>query len=106
MENNKFKLVKNRTCYYLNNIIRLEDFDIDNILMDEKSHTNTLISDISYKTLTGSEIKFHSYHSLPIEKTMTLHNAIIIIKSVLNKDKYHYYYNMFLEKCSYQLATK
>ena len=106
MENNKFKLVENRTCYYSNNIIRLEDFDIDNILMDEKSHTNTLISDISYKTLTGSEIKFHSYHSLPIEKTMTLHNVIIIIKSVLNKDKNHYYYNMFLEKCSYQLATK
>ena len=46
------------------------------------------------------------YDSLPIEKTMTLHNVIILIKSVLNKDKNHYYYNTFLEKCLYQLAKK
>ena len=37
---------------------------------------------------------------------LTLCKAIILIKSVLNKDKYHYYYNIFLEKCSYQLAKK
>ena len=28
----------------------------------------------------------------------------MLIKSVLNKDKNHYYYKKFLEKCSYQLA--
>ena len=37
---------------------------------------------------------------------MTLHNVIIHIKSVLNKDQNHYYYNIFLEKCSYRLAEK
>ena len=37
---------------------------------------------------------------------MTLHNVIIHIKSVLNKDKNRYYYKIFLEKCSYQLAKK
>ena len=31
----------------------MEDFDIDNILIDENSHENILIYDISYKTLTG-----------------------------------------------------
>ena len=53
MENNKFKKVciKNRTCYYFNDIIRLEDFDLDNILIDEKLRENILIYDISYKTL-------------------------------------------------------
>ena len=35
---------------------------------------------------------------------MTLHVVIIHINSVLNKDKNHYYYNKFLEKCSYQLT--
>ena len=42
MENNKFKkvLIKNRTCYYFDDIIKLEDFDIDNILIDEKSYLN------------------------------------------------------------------
>ena len=33
---------------------------------------------------------------------MTLHN----VKSVVNKDKNHYYNKIFLERCSYQLAKK
>ena len=36
---------------------------------------------------------------LPIEKRWTLHNVIIHIKPVLNKDKNHYYYKVLL--CSY-----
>ena len=57
MENNKFKKVhiKNCTCYYFNYIIKLEDFDLENILIDEKSPENILIYDISYKTLIGSK---------------------------------------------------
>ena len=38
-------------CYYFDDKIKLEDFDLDNILIDEKSHKNILIYDISYKTL-------------------------------------------------------
>ena len=40
MENTELKKVriKNRMCYYFDNIIKLEDFDIDNNLKDEKSH--------------------------------------------------------------------
>ena len=53
-----------------------------------------------------AKIKVDSYDSLPTEKILTLHNVIIHIKSVLNKDKNHYYYKIFLEKCSYQLAKK
>ena len=34
-----------------------------------------------------AKIKVDSYNSLPIEKTLTLYNVIIIIKLVLNKDK-------------------
>ena len=45
-----------------------------------------------------ARIKIDSYGSLPIEKTLTLHNIIILIKLVLNKDQNHYYYNIFLEK--------
>ena len=52
-------------------------------------------------------INVDSYdYFLPIGKTLTLHNAIILIKSILNKDKNHYYSKIFLEKCSYQLAIK
>ena len=49
-----------------------------------------------------AKIKVHSYDSLLLEKTMTFHNVIIIfIKSVFIKDKSKHYYNIFLEKCSY-----
>ena len=34
-------------------IIKLEYFDIKNILIDEKSHENILIYDIPYKPLIG-----------------------------------------------------
>ena len=36
---------------------------------------------------------------LPIEKILTFHNVIILIKSVNDKNKNNYYYNIFLEKC-------
>ena len=45
--------IKSRTCCYFDDIIKLEDFDPDDVLMDEKSHKNILIYDISYKTLIG-----------------------------------------------------
>ena len=42
MENNEFKKVciKIRTCYYLDYIIKLEEFDLANNLIHEKSHEN------------------------------------------------------------------
>ena len=57
MENNELKKVRitNRTCYYFNDIIKSEDFDLDNVLIEEKSQENILIYDISYEILTGSK---------------------------------------------------
>ena len=40
------------------------------------------------------------------EKILSFHNVIILIKSVLNKDQNHYYYKIFLQKGSCQLAKK
>ena len=133
MENNELKKVriKNHTCYYFNDSVNLEDFNLDSILTDKKSHENIPIYDISYKTLISSKplrirfykidgivriydgtryltlastikisryfshyfvkIKVDSYNSLLIEKTLTLYNVIIFIKSVVNNDKNHYY---------------
>ena len=45
-----------------------------------------------------ARIRIDSYNSLPIEKMLTFHNVIILIKSVANKYKNNYYYNIFLEK--------
>ena len=49
-----------------------------------------------------ARIRIDSYNSLPIEKILTFHNVIILIKSVINKYKNHYYYNIYLEKGSYK----
>ena len=141
--NNDLKEIdnKNRMRYYFDDIIKIEDFDPDDILMDEKSYENILVYNISYKNLIdskpfcirfnkidgfirvydgtrylvlfGSEkydpiynsirylisvksgityiishnyakIKIDSYDSLPLEKTITFHNVIILIKSDFN----------------------
>ena len=53
-----------------------------------------------------AKIKVDSYDSLPLEKTMTFHNVIKLIKSFFNKDENNYYYNIFLEKSSNELPKK
>ena len=159
------KDIKNRTCYYFDDIIRFWDRDINfsDISLDEKlykeKYENILIYGISYKTSTGTKplrirfdkidgfikiydnsrysvlfdysycdeiydkikyliseksaithsinhnfarIRIDLYNSLPIEKILTFHNVIILIKSIVNKNKNEYYYNIFLQKGSYK----
>ena len=43
--------IKNCTCYYFDDMIKIEDFDLDNILTDKKSYENILVYNISYKSL-------------------------------------------------------
>ena len=50
-------------------------------------------------------IKIYSYDCSPLEKPLTLQDVIILINSVFNNDQNHYYYNIFLEKCSSQLIS-
>ena len=38
---------------------------------------------------------------MTVKKRLTLHNAIILIKSVVDKNENKYYYKLFLEKSSY-----
>ena len=46
MENNESKkfCMKNRMCSYFGDIIKFEDFDFGNILLDEKFHTKLLLA--------------------------------------------------------------
>ena len=46
-----------------------------------------------------AKTKVDSNDSLP----PILHNVIILITSIFNKDKISYYYNIFLERSLYQL---
>ena len=155
--------INNLMCYYFDHIIKIEDFDINNILIDEKPYKNILVYNISYKSLIDSKpgrirsdkieglirvydgarhlvlfisenndyicnricylisvksgitgiishnyakIKLNSCNFLPLVKTMTIHNVIVLIKSVWNKGKNNYYCNKLLEKASYELPKK
>ena len=52
-------------------------------------------------TRNFARIIIDSYNSLPTGKMLTFLNVIILIKSVVNKND-NYYYNIFLEKGSYE----
>ena len=59
--------IKNRRCYCFYGIIKIEDFDFDNILLEEKSYENILFYYISYKTLICSKplrIRFNKVAAL------------------------------------------
>ena len=43
---------------------------------------NSFISLFLFRFYSNARIKINSYDSLPLEKTLMLHNAIIFIKSV------------------------
>ena len=43
--------IENCTRYYFDDIIKMKDFDFDNILIDEKSYDNFLVCDSSQQTL-------------------------------------------------------
>ena len=47
MENNECKKVRIKSCkcYYFEDIIKLKDFDLDSILIAEKSDKNILINE-------------------------------------------------------------
>ena len=45
MESNKLKEIdiKNPTCYYFEDLIKIEDFDFDNIIIDERLDKRILV---------------------------------------------------------------
>ena len=58
MGNNKLKevCIKNRTCYYFHDVIKTEDFNFGNTLLDERPYENILILNGLYKTLIGAKL--------------------------------------------------
>ena len=70
-------------------------FDSIKYLISEKGG----IADSNYYL---ARIRIDLYNSLPIEKKLTFHNVIILIKLLVNKNKNEYYCNIFLEKGSYK----
>ena len=67
-------------------------------IYDRVRYLTSLKSGITYIfSRYFSNIKIDSYNTLAIEKRLTLHNVIIHIKQVINKDKNDYQYKIFLD---------
>ena len=47
--------VKNRTCYYFDDIMTVIDIDFSDTLLDQKPYENISIYDTSYKTFMGAK---------------------------------------------------
>ena len=62
-------------------------------------------SDIIY-VISHNYAKSRFVQFFTSRKTITFHNVIILNSSVWNKDKNNYYFNIFLEKASYELPKK
>ena len=76
-------------CYF-DDIIKLEDFDLDNTLIDEKSQENILIYGISYKTLFDPKplcIRFFK-----IDGIIRIHKGFRYL-TLLDSEKYEAIYN-------------
>ena len=61
--------IKNCTCFYFDDMIKIEHFDFNTILVDEKLYENMLLHNISYKTLIGAKplrIKFDKINGLEL----------------------------------------
>ena len=48
--------IKNSTCYYFDDKIKFEYFNLNNILIDGKSHVNILVDNLSWKNLTVAKL--------------------------------------------------
>ena len=88
MGNNEFRklCIKNSTCYYFDDIIKLEDFDIDNILIDEKSHEYILTYGIWYRTLIVSKtlrIRFNKIYRFIRIYDWTRYLVNVVLKNLL-----------------------
>ena len=55
--------IKNRTCYYFDDIININGLDLDNILLDETTHQNTLTYDLDAQPRVVQSL-YASYFSL------------------------------------------
>ena len=87
--------IKNRSCYYLDNIINGTDINFSDILLDGKLYENISVFDIWYKTSAGSKllrIRFDKIDGLTIALDCKIKHLKLFDYGLLNKicDKIKY----------------
>ena len=80
--------IKNRVCYYFDDIIIGTKFNFNNILLDKKFYENILIYKISYKTPTDpkpSRIRLDKINGLIISVDGEIKHLILFDYGLFNK---------------------
>ena len=80
--------IKNRTYYFYNDTIDLENFESNST----KHHLKTI------------KIKFNSNDDLPLNRPLKFHNMTITIRSIFREDR-KLYLQIFLDDTLYKLST-
>ena len=76
-----------------------------NLIQNRIRYLISLKSGITYVFSNSyANIKIDPDGDFYLEETLTLLSVVMIIKSVFNKNKNYYYYNLFLAKCPFQLV--
>ena len=76
--------IKNRTYYFFNDIVNINNFDPNNIKIDENSYTNTLIYYIRYVTIKDSKyVKINSVNPLYL-----IFTEVNVYFEEINENKY------------------
>ena len=84
----------------------LFDSEKYNAVFNKNRYLISIKSNISYFfSYSYAKVTIDSDDNFPLQKTLTLHNAVILIKSVVNKNQNQYYYNVFLENFLHQLPN-
>ena len=97
-----FIRIYDRTRY-----LTLLGFEKYDVIYDKVGYLISLKSGMTYIfSHYFAELKVDSYDYLPKQIILTLHHVITLIRSVLCKDKNHYYYEKFFlkKKCLHQLS--
>ena len=87
--------IKNRVCYYFDNIINDTKFNLSNILLDKKLYENISVYNISYKTPTGRKplcIRFDKIDGFIIALNDKIKHLVLFDYGLLDKmfDKIKY----------------
>ena len=87
--------IKIRTFCYFDNITKFEDFDLDNVLIDEKSYEKIFVFNISCKTLVGAVFQAEKYDFI----YNRIRYRIIRIKSGIKFVVCHNYAKIEVDSC-------
>ena len=87
--------IKNRVCYYFDDIINGANINFSNILLDKIFYENISVYNISYKTPTGPKplrIRFHEKDGFIISLHGNIKHLILFSYGLFNKicDKIKY----------------